>query len=260
MLGRQQEEVGAVDRVDPGREDLDRGSGSDPGRGAVLDPESRAASRPDPDGERKRTRAPSDRPIQFRCIVSTFSGHSGSVLDAVEQLVGVVRDAEEPLLQLARRRPRAAAPARAVDDLLVGEHGLAARAPVDVRAPAVRQIALEHLQEQPLVPAVVLGQAGRDLALPGVADAEALELPLHVGDVLERPGLGMRAVLDRGVLGRQAERVPAERMQDVEAAHALHARDDVADHVVADVADVRVPRRVGEHLEAVELRLGGDPP
>src|SRR5829696_7181522 len=26
----------------------------------------------------KRTRAPSDRPIQFRCIVKTFSGHSPS--------------------------------------------------------------------------------------------------------------------------------------------------------------------------------------
>ena len=68
-----------------------------------------------------------------------------------------------------------------------------------------------------------------------------LELPLHVGDVLERPGLRVRAVLDCGVLGRQAERVPAERMQDVEPAHPLHARNDVADHVVADVADVRVP-------------------
>ena len=68
---------------------------------------------------------------------------------------------------------------------------------------------------------------------------------------------GWVAVLDRGVLGGQAERVPAERMQHVEAAHPLHARDDVANHVVADVADVRVPGRVREHLEAVVLRLGG---
>ena len=157
------------------------------------------------------------------------------------------------------RDRRAAAPAAAVDDLLVGEHGLAARAPVHARAPPVRQAALEHPREQPLVPAVVVGQAGRDLALPGVADAQPLELPLHVGDVLERPRLGMDVVLDRGVLGRQAERVPAERMQHVEAAHPLRARDDVADHVVADVPDVRVPGRVREHLEAVELRLGRDP-
>ena len=66
---------------------------------------------------------------------------------------------------------------------------------------------------------------------------------------------GMDAALDRGVLGRQAEGVPAERMQDVEALQPLQPRDDVADDVVADVPDVRVPGRVREHLEAVKLRL-----
>ena len=151
---------------------------------------------------------------------------------------------------------RVAAPAPTVDHLLVGEHGVTTRAPVDARAPAVGQIALQHLDEEPLVPAVVVGQAGCDLAIPGIADAQTLELPLHVRDVLERPGLGMRAVLDRRVLRRQAERVPSERMEHVEAAHALHPRDDVTDHVVADVADVSVPRWVGEHLEAVELGPG----
>ena len=34
----------------------------------------------------------------------------------------------------------------------------------------------------------------------------------------------------------------------------LHPRHDVADDVVADVPDVRVARRIREHLEAVELR------
>src|SRR5262249_49987653 len=45
----------------------------------------------------------------------------------------------------------------------------------------------------------------------------------------------------------------AERMQHVVAAHPLGPRHDVADDVVAHVADVGVPRRVREHLEAVEL-------
>ncbi len=148
----------------------------------------------------------------------------------------------------------AAAPARAVDHLLVGEHGLVGRAPVDRRPPAIGDALLEHAQEQPLVPAVVVGQAGGDLAVPRVADAEALQLPLHVRDVGERPRLGVELVLDRGVLGRQAERVPAERVQHVEALHPLQAGDDVADHVVADVADVGVSRGIREHLEAVELR------
>src|SRR5262249_50651110 len=55
----------------------------------------------------------------------------------------------------------------------------------------------------------------------------------------------------------QPERVPSERVQDVEAAHPLQARHDVANHVVADVPDVRVAGRVREHLEAIELRLRG---
>ena len=49
------------------------------------------------------------------------------------------------------------------------------------------------------------------------------------------------------------EGVPADGVQDVEAAHALVARDHVGDAVVADVADVDVARRVGQHLQAVEL-------
>src|SRR4030095_4405937 len=96
---------------------------------------------------------------------------------------------EEPLLELANDHRRPAAPASAVHDLLVGEDGIAARAPIDAPAPLVREFALQHLQDQPLVPVVVVRQAGRDLTLPGVADPDALQLPLHVGDVLERPGL-----------------------------------------------------------------------
>src|SRR5262245_33307153 len=64
----------------------------------------------------------------------------------------------------------------------------------------------------------------------------------------------MGACLDGGVLGRQAECVPSERMEDVVSAHTLHARADVADDVIPDVAHMRVSGRVREHLEAVELR------
>src|SRR5262249_45251383 len=60
--------------------------------------------------------------------------------------------------------------------------------------------------------------------------------------------------LDCGVLSRQPESVPPERMQDVESAHPLHASHHIADDVVANVADVPLTGRVGEHLQAVELR------
>ena len=65
----------------------------------------------------------------------------------------------------------------------------------------------------------------------------------------------MRAGLDRVLLGGQAERVPAHRVQHVEAAHALVARDDVGRGVALGVADVQpVARRVREHVEHVVLR------
>jgi hypothetical protein len=63
----------------------------------------------------------------------------------------------------------------------------------------------------------------------------------------------MSARLDRRVLGRQPECVPSKRMQHVETTHPLHTRHHVADNVVADVSDVRVPRGVRKHFQAIEL-------
>src|SRR5688572_32677262 len=76
-----------------------------------------------------------------------------------------------------------------------------------------------------------------------------------MGDVAERRGLGMDAALDCGVLRGQAERVPTEWVQHVEALQPLQPRDHIADDVVANVPDMRVARRVREHLQAVKLRF-----
>jgi hypothetical protein len=64
----------------------------------------------------------------------------------------------------------------------------------------------------------------------------------------------MDLVLLGGVLGRQAEGVPAHRVQHVEALGALVARDHVAHRIVADMAHMDAPRRIGEHLEHVVFR------
>src|SRR5207302_11160765 len=52
------------------------------------------------------------------------------------------------------------------------------------------------------------------------------------------------------------ERVPAERMQHLETLHPLHARQDVAHHVVARMPDGQVARRIRVHDQVVVLRLG----
>ena len=96
-------------------------------------------------------------------------------VEAGEQLVGVVGDLQKPLLELALlHRSVFMPPAAAFDHLLVGQHGLALGAPVEEAFFAVGQAALEHLQEEPLVQAVVLRLAGGSFARPIVAVAEAL--------------------------------------------------------------------------------------
>jgi hypothetical protein len=65
--------------------------------------------------------------------------------------------------------------------------------------------------------------------------------------------------LDRGVLRRHAEGVPAHRVQHGVAARAHEAGDHVAHGVVAHVAHVDAPRGVGEHLEDVVFLARGFP-
>ncbi len=168
----------------------------------------------------------------------------------------VGRDAQEPLFEVALLDNRVfVAPAAAVDDLFVGEHGAALGAPVDLALLAIDKAALVHAEEEPLVPAVVVGEAGGDFAGPVEAHAQAAELALHAGDVGEGPLAGRRVVLERGVFGGQAEGIPAHGVKHVVAAHPHVAREGVADSVVADVAHVKLAARIGQHLEHVVLGL-----
>ena len=146
-------------------------------------------------------------------------------------------------------------PAAAVHHLLVRQYRGALRAPVDLAFLAVDQPLLVHAQEEPLVPAVVLGQAGGDLGSPVVPQAEPLHLPLHGGDVTEGPLARRGIVLERGILGRQPKGVPAHRMQHVVAAHPLMSRQRVADRVVAHMPHVQLAAGVGQHLQHVVLGL-----
>ena len=172
----------------------------------------------------------------------------------VEQLVGVVGDAEEPLLEVAGLDDRGAALAVAVAEvvaqhLFVGQHGAAGGAPVGGGAVAVGQAVLVELEEPPLGPAVVLRVGGGEFAVPVEAGAHLLELAAHRLDVAVGPLFGVRVVLDGGVFGGQAEGVEAEREEHVVALHPLPAGGGVAGGHRVPVADVQVAAGVGQHGE-----------
>ena len=176
-------------------------------------------------------------------------------VQVIEQLLGVIGDLEVPLRQVALLHLAVAAPATAFGDLLVGEHGAAAGAPVHRAVAAFHQPALVELLEDPLAPAIVFRVARDHGAVPVVGKAHALERRLLRLDVGVGPLRGVALMLDGRIFRRKAERIPAHRMQNVEAAHLRIAGDDVADGVVAHVAHVDIARRIREHLEHVLLRL-----
>ena len=168
-----------------------------------------------------------------------------------EQFVGVIRDLEEPLGEFLLDDGRVAAPAQAVDDLLVGEHGIAVRAPVLGGFLAVDEALFQPAQEEKLLPAVVGLIAGGDFAVPVIGITEALQLGAHVVDIGVRPDARMDVMLDGGVFGGQAEGVPSHGMHDVESLHTLETRHYVADGVVTYMAHVQVSRRIGKHFQQI---------
>jgi hypothetical protein len=174
----------------------------------------------------------------------------------VEKPVRIGGDAEEPLLQGARLDLPAAALAVAVDHLLVREDGLIVRAPVDYRVLAIRESSLEELQEEPLRPVVVAGLGGRELATPVDRPAEPLHLLADRGDVAVRHVPRMAALANCRVLSGKAERVVADRPQDGEAPPAADVRNDVSERVVEHVAHVQLAGRIREHLEHVRVPMG----
>jgi hypothetical protein len=114
----------------------------------------------------------------------------------------------------------------------------------------------QHVQKHLLLMLVVAGIAGREFACPVQRQPDRPQLLLHRGDVVVGPGLRRDLALDRGVLGRQAEGVPAHRVQHVETLGAHEPRQHVAQGVIADMPDMDAPGRVGEHLEHVVFRPG----
>ena len=238
MIGRQRHELGAEQSVRPRGENLQLAFFI--GRGGRIEHEA----------QRQAFRAADPvllhQPDFFRPALER--------VERLEQVFRIIADLEEPLRQLALLDHRARAPAAAVDHLLVGQHGVVDRVPVHLRLLALDQPGFEKIEKHFLLVLVIGRIAGGDLARPVERQPHRLELLLHRRDVVVGPGLRVHLAVDGGVLRRHAEGVPAHRVQHGVAHGAFEARHHVAHGVVAHVAHVDAPRRVGEHLEHVVFR------
>ena len=81
-------------------------------------------------------------------------------------------------------------------------------------------------------------------------------MALELRHVFTRGDRRMLTGFDRVLLRGQTERVPAHWVQDVEAAHAFIARDDVSRRVAFRMPNVQPrPARVRKHIEHIEFWL-----
>ena len=116
---------------------------------------------------------------------------------------------------------------------------------------------VEDLQEDPLRPAVVVGVDRPDRTPVIVTHAQALELARHDDDVVLGRLAGVLTGLDGILLGRQAEGVVAQAVEDVLAEHSVVAAEDVGGDVAERVTDVQaLAARVGEHVEHEQAAVG----
>ena len=180
------------------------------------------------------------------------SGHCASPFE-VQELVGIPRDAQEPLRHLPAGDGCGAALAQPVDHLLVGQHRLAGRAPDRRGLSAIGEARLVELEKEPLIPPVVLGKRADDLPVPVIDGADGPKLAAHLLDVAHGPCARVYALADRGVLRRQPEGIEADGVQHVVALHAAEPGVGVGRRHDVPVPNVQVPGRVRVHGQLVPL-------
>src|SRR5262245_27714000 len=162
-------------------------------------------------------------------------------VESLEQSLRISSDAQHPLPHGPSDNREPANFAFSIYNLLVGQNRAQLRTPVDrnisyisepdivgicsaiarnrFRAGCLRvEPGIVDLQENPLCPFVISRVRRVDLPLPIVRETNPLQLALKFSDVFTRGDCRMLASLDRVLLRGQTERVPAHRMQDVEAA------------------------------------------
>ena len=202
----------------------------------------------------KRAFAPPD-PVTLHRLY--FFRPARQRIEPFQQIIRILRNAQEPLRQIPLFDQRIRMPpAPPLDHLLVRQHRRTLRAPVHLRLLPVRQPGLEHLQKQPLVPPVVVRQAGCDFSVrPVITQAHAPHLFAHGLNIRQCPLPRRRVVLQRSVLSGQTESVPTHGVQHVVAAHPHKTRQRIPNGIVPHMPHVQFAARVRQHLQAVKLRL-----
>src|SRR6266566_5602217 len=115
-------------------------------------------------------------------------------LGEIQQLFSIVGDPHQPLVDIFANHGGATAFTGTVrQHLLICQGRVAAWTPVGRSLCTIGQAMLIELQEQPLRPFIIVGQAGDDFALPVPPGTHRTQLTAHFIDICQCPGARLNA-------------------------------------------------------------------
>ena len=176
------------------------------------------------------------------------------VVQFIEQLIGVLSHAQEPLSHILLNDLETASPAAIILHLLIGKYGITIVAPIDWSEASLNQPSLIETEEKFLIPVIILRRRRSESPPPIIRISHPFLISTNHHDVTLRHGVRMSAFLLRGIFGRHPEGIVAHRIEDILAHQTLETSHSISNGVVAYVAHVHVAGGVREHFEAVELR------
>src|SRR3954447_1597625 len=200
-------------------------------------------------------------------------------VESLQQSLGKSSDTQHPLPHWPSHNRKAANFAFSIYDFFVGQDCAEFGTPVDWNISDVSETnsirvgsaisgnrlgpicfriepRVVDLEENPLRPLVVARICRVDLPLPIIRETDPLQLALEFRHVFTRGDCRVLPGFDRVLLRGQTKSIPAHRVQDVEAAQSLIARNNVGGGVAFRMTNVQPgPAGVRKHIEHVEFWL-----
>ena len=174
-----------------------------------------------------------------------------------KQLLGISSNPEEPLFHRLLDNDRVAAPAFAVNHLLVGENRLILWTPPLQRFFLIGQILFKQLSKYPLRPFVVFWVASINLARPIDTSTDTAQLFFEIRNIVSGSFSRFAASFDSVILGRQAKAIPANRIHYVITERSAKTRHRIDNGMLHKVAGMHTCTAwIREHARHIVFWLG----
>ena len=178
-------------------------------------------------------------------------------IQPLNQLIRIFRDLQHPLALHLAHHFCTAPLTDAVHHFLIGKPDFTGSTPVNRHLGFIGKSRLKQLQEDPLRPFIIRRIRRIDLSVPVKRISQRMELAFETGDIILCHDLRMNMVLNRIILRRQAESVPAHRIKDIISLHPSLSGYNVKRRIRSRMSHMKsLSRRIREFYQRIIFRSG----